>query len=336
MRERALRSRKHENGNASREGRCYCIWVRYTLVHGFGHPLNVTGNPSNHNTRRSAGWTLTASIALGLGVFPLAAESAIHDAYATVPGARIFYRDSGGDGVPVILLHAATGSSRVWDNQFSVFAAAGYRVIAFDRRGWGRTVLDGAGPQPGTAADDLLNLLAQLGLDRVHVIGTAAGGFVALDFALSYPKHVRSLVIANSIGGVQDPDYVALGRRLRPPQFDALPPEIRELGPSYRASNAAGTGRWVELEKMSRSATPPTPPQPLRNRITFALLGTIEVPTLLMTGDADMYAPPPILRLFAERIKGAEVFIVPEAGHSAYWEQPELFNRAVLNFFGKH
>jgi pimeloyl-ACP methyl ester carboxylesterase len=239
--------------------------------------------------------------------------------------------------VPVILLHAATGSSRVWEHQIPAFAAAGYRVIAFDRRGWGRTAIDSAELQPGTAADDLLSVLDQLGLDRVHVAGTAAGGFVALDFALSYPQRVRSLVIANSIGGVQDADYVELGRRLRPqPQFDALPPEFRELGPSYRAGDAAGTERWVELEKMSRPPGPPAPPQPLRNRITFALLQTIKAPTLLLTGDADLYAPPPVLRLFAARIKGSEVSIVPEAGHSAYWEQPELFNRVVLNFLGKN
>ncbi len=55
-----------------------------------------------------------------------------------------------------------------------------------------------------------------------------------------------------------------------------------------------------------------------------------------MTGDADLYAPPPLLQLFAARIKGSEISIIPEAGHSAYWEQPELFNRAVLNFLGKH
>ena len=228
------------------------------------------------------------------------------------------------------------GSSQSWDNQFSAFAAAGYRVIAFDRRGWGRTVLNSAESQPGTAADDLLGLLDQLGLDRVHVIGTAAGGFVALDFALSYPQRLRSLVVANSIGGVQDADFVELGRKLRPPQFDALPPQIRELGPSYRASNAAGTERWVELQKMSRASNPPGPAQPLRNRITFALLETIQAPTLLMTGGADMYAPPPLLQLFAARIKDSEVSIVPEAGHSAYWEQPEVFNRTVLNFLGKH
>jgi pimeloyl-ACP methyl ester carboxylesterase len=281
--------------------------------------------------------TFTTRVVLGLAIaIGASAETDVREAYATVPGARIFYRDTGGSGVPVILLHAATGSSRVWEYQIAAFTAAGYRVIAFDRRGWGRTEIDAGESQPGTAADDLLALLDQLGLSRVHVIGTAAGGFVALDFALSYPERVRSLVVANSIGGVQDADFLELGRRIRPPQFDALPPEFRELGPSYRAGNAAGTQRWVDFEKMSRPPGPPAAPRPLRNHITFALLETIQAPTLLLTGDADLYAPPPVLRLFAARIKGAEVSIIPEAGHSTYWEQPELFNRAVLNFFGKH
>lgn len=265
----------------------------------------------------------------------LPAETPVHEGYITVPGARIFYRDTGGGGTPVLLLHAATGSSRVWASQFSAFAAAGYRAIAFDRRGWGRTEVTPGGPA-GTADDDLLALLDQLHLGRVHVIGTAAGGFVALDFALSYPQRLRSLVVANSIGAVEDPDYVAMGRRIRPPEFDKLPPEFRELGPAYRASNPEGTARWVELEKISRPAGPRTGPQALRNPITFSLLETIHVPTLLLTGGADLYAPPPILPLFAARIQGAETLVIPEAGHSAYWEQPETFNRAVLQFIAKH
>jgi pimeloyl-ACP methyl ester carboxylesterase len=279
-----------------------------------------------------ARWTFASALATAM----LQAQTPVHEAYATVPGARIFYRDTGGSGSPVIFLHAATGSSRVWEYQIPAFTAAGYRVIAFDRRGWGRTEIDPAGSQPGAAADDLLGLLDQLHLDRVHVVGTAAGGFVALDFVLSYPKRVRSLVVANSIGAVQDPDYLELGRRIRPPEFDKLPPEFRELGPSYRAGNAAGAERWVELEKTSRPPGPPAPAQPLRNRITFAMLESIQAPTLLMTGGADLYAPPPILPLFAARIKGSETFVIPDAGHSAYWEQPDAFNQAVLKFLGKH
>ncbi|HTB19918.1 MAG TPA: alpha/beta hydrolase [Bryobacteraceae bacterium] len=291
------------------------------------------------------GSSFTAWTVLGLGALPIlmlpaqtpaSSEPAIREAFAPVPGARIFYRDSGGNGVPVILLHAATGSSRVWEYQIPVFVAAGYRVIAFDRRGWGRTTINSADSPPGTAAEDLLALLDQLGIDRAHVVGTAAGGFVALDFTLSYPQRVRSLVFANSIGGVEDADYVELGRRIRPPEFNALPPDFRELGPSYRAGNAAGTARWVELEKISRPPGPPAPAQPLRNRMTFALLESIKTPTLLLTGDADLYAPPPLLKLFAARIKGSEISVIPEAGHSTYWEQPEQFNRVVLKFLGRH
>ena len=259
------------------------------------------------------------------------------ETYAELPGVRTWYTDTGGSGVAVVFLHAATGSSRVWEHQRPAFTAAGYRFVSYDRRGFGRSVIDPAGVQPGTGADDLLALVNHLRVDRFHLVGTAAGGIVALDVALSFPQRLRSLVVANSIGGVQDPEYLELGRRIRPaPQFNAMPPDFRELGPSYRAANPGGTERWRELERLSRAEGSPPPAQTMRNRITFALLEGIKVPTLLLTGDADLYTPPAVLRLFAARIPHSESVIVPEAGHSAYWEQPEFFNRTVLAFVGKH
>jgi non-heme chloroperoxidase len=92
--------------------------------------------------------------------------------------------DSGGKGAPVILLHAAGGTSESFENQFSAFAAEGYRVIAYDRRGFGRTTFE-AGAEPGRLAGDLAAFLDFLGLDAVDLVGTATGGIVALDFALS-------------------------------------------------------------------------------------------------------------------------------------------------------
>jgi pimeloyl-ACP methyl ester carboxylesterase len=297
-----------------------------------------------HGTRR---WmicgTIVAALEAGWHTPPWAlrsfaqARATARETHAELPGARLWYHDTGGSGVPVVFLHAATGSSRVWEHQIPAFTARGYRVIAYDRRGFGRSVIDPAGSQPGTGADDLQSLMQHLGVDRFHLVGTAAGAFVALDFALSFPQRLRSLVVANSIGGVQDEDFVATGRRLRPsPQFDALPPEFRELGPSYRAGNPGGTERWMELQRMSRPDGPQPPAQTMRNRITFSALTGITVPTLLLTGDADLYAPPPILRLFADRIRNSQSVVVPEAGHSAYWEQPEIFNRTVLEFIRKH
>jgi pimeloyl-ACP methyl ester carboxylesterase len=281
-------------------------------------------------------WPAMAALALALAHLQNVPATQPREQFVEIPGARLSYIDTGGSGVPIVLLHAATGSSRVWEYQLPAFSQAGYRVVAFDRRGWGRTAIDAAGPQPGTAADDLIALLDRLHIDRVHLVGTAAGGFVALDTALSFPARLRSLTFANSIGGVEDPDYLELGRRLRPPEFLAMPPELREVSPSYRAANPEGTRRWIELERVSRPEGPRAAAQPLKNKITFALLEKIRVPTLLLTGDADMYAPPPILKMFAARIKDAESVVVREAGHSTYWEQPDAFNRAVLNFVRKH
>jgi pimeloyl-ACP methyl ester carboxylesterase len=272
-------------------------------------------------------------LSIYLSFFAGFAFSQARETYAELPGVRLWYKDTGGSGVPVVFLHSNTGSSQNWEHQIPPFTAAGFRFIAYDRRGWGRSMAQ-PDAQPGTAADDLQALMKFLGIENFYLVGTAGGGFVALDYALSFPGQLRSLVVANSIGGVQDEDYLELGRRLRPPQFDALPPEIRELGPSYRAAEAQGTRRWIELEHMSRQSGATA--QPFRNRMTFSMLESIKVPVLLITGDADLYAPPPLMRMFASRIKGSESLVIPEAGHSGYWEKPDVFNRAVLDFMRKH
>ncbi|HYR84944.1 MAG TPA: alpha/beta hydrolase [Terriglobia bacterium] len=288
---------------------------------------------SSHSLRSTFAVLVFAALVAAQASQPAAAR----EGYAELPGVRIWYKDTGGRGIPVVFMHAATGSSRVWEYQIPPFTGAGYRFIAYDRRGWGRTVIERTGPQPGTAADDLQGLMDYLHIDRFHLVATAAGVSVSLDYAVSFPQRLRSLVISDgAMGGLQDEAYQELYRRIRSPQLDALPPELRELGPSYRAANPEGTRRWIELERMSRPDGPAAPPQATRNRLTFSLLETMKVPMLLITGDADLSAPPPLLRLFTSRIRNTESLIIPEAGHSAYWEQPEIFNRTVLEFIRKH
>ncbi|MFL6972794.1 MAG: alpha/beta fold hydrolase [Xanthobacteraceae bacterium] len=72
------------------------------------------------------------------------------------------------------------------------------------------------------------------------------------------------------------------------------------------------------------------------NEITWEALRGLKVPTLLITGDADLIWLPPLLRLFSRNIPNSESAIVAEAGHSVYWEQPAIFNRIVLDFIGRH
>lgn len=85
--------------------------------------------------------------------------------YADLPGVRLWYTDSGGSGVPLVLLHANTGNADSWQYNIPGFVEAGYRVITFDRRGWGRSTANpDSGPQPGTIADDLHALVEYLKL----------------------------------------------------------------------------------------------------------------------------------------------------------------------------
>ena len=237
-----------------------------------------------------------------------------------LPSGKVFYRDSLGSGVPVVFLHAGSGNSMLWEFQIPAFIAAGYRFIAADHRGVG----------PASVGE----LLDKLGIAKFHLLGTAAGGGVALQYALAQPGRLRSLTVANSIGNVRDEEYVALGRRLRPaPWFGQLPLEFRELGPSYRAANPEGVKRWLALSERE-TATPA--PSPAAIEVTWAKLEALTVPTLLLTGDADLYTPPAVLRMFAAHMKQARFAVIPEAGHSAYWENPEAFNRAVLAFLRRH
>jgi pimeloyl-ACP methyl ester carboxylesterase len=179
-------------------------------------------------------------------------------------------------------------------------------------------------------------LVDHLNLDRFHLATTAAGGIGGLEYVMEDPERVRSLVVADSIGGVQDPEYLEVQHRLRPAEIQALPWELRELSAGYRGINPEGTQRWLAIERASRPQGAQGPGQQPRNPMTFVRLETIRVPTLVLVGEADLLSPPALMRLLAAHIPHCQFGTVPEAGHAAHWEQPEVWNRLVLEFIGRH
>ncbi len=255
--------------------------------------------------------------------------------HVNLPGVDLWYEDTGGPGIPVILLHAATGTTECWVHQLLPFNAAGYRCISYDRRTWGRSRPTDESEQPGFVGDDLQGLIDHLGLERFHLVGTAAGGIPAIDYSLTHPDRVRSLVVANTIGGVQDPEYLEVQQRMRPPEIQALPPELRELGPSYRGSDPEGAARWLEIEQNNRPYGS-VPNQPVREPITYARLATMRVPTLVLSGNADILAPPLLMRMLADAIPTSKFESLPDVGHAGFWERPEVWNGLVLEFIGQH
>lgn len=264
-----------------------------------------------------------------------AADSSTSGAYADLPGVKLWFTDTGGTGAPIVLLHANTGTSDVWANQVESFSLAGYRVIAFDRRGWGKSIADPAtGPQPGSIAGDLDALADHLKLDRFHLVGVAGGGFAALDYAAWHPERVRSLVIGASTGQVADKEIADFIARIEVPELRKQPAVYREVGPSYRGANPVGTQRWIEIEEHARQ--PGAPVQPLRTPNTLAKIETIPAPALVMAADADLLAPPALMRIWASHLRNHEWVLMPDSGHAIAWEQPITFNKKVLEFVKRY
>ena len=257
--------------------------------------------------------------------------------YLELGGTDLWYEDTGGNDTPVVFLHATTGNTEAWVHQLPAFTQAGYRCVTYDRRGWGRSRDTRAEAPIAYAADDLHALVQHLGLPRFHLISTAAGGSAALDYALSHPEELRSLVISHWSGGTlrRDPEYTHSASPYETiPEFPSLPAWFRELGPTYRNANPEGVDRWIQIEGASRH--PDAQRENMHNEFTLKLLETIELPALMLASGADLYAAPPSVRTIASRISNCEFVIMPEAGHAAYWEQPDAWNQTVLDFVRRH
>jgi pimeloyl-ACP methyl ester carboxylesterase len=263
---------------------------------------------------------------------PIPEQMPAKEGIADLPGTRLGYWDTGGGGEPILLLHPASGSALVWLYQQPVFAKAGYRVIAYSRRNYYTSDL-AAENNPGTASADLQNLAEFLRLDKFHLLGSAAGGSVAADYALSHPERLLSLTVSSNNLAAANGYIAEAAALMKLKEWDDLPRWFRELGPSYRGANPAGVAKWTEINHISETGKGAR--QKLINVVTPEKLGTLKVRTLLMTGAADMFTPPSITRMIARHVPDNEVVIVPECGHSPYWEHPAFFNRTVLGFIGR-
>jgi pimeloyl-ACP methyl ester carboxylesterase len=269
-----------------------------------------------------------------LAPVPIPAPVPLTEGVATLPEARLRYADSGGGGEPVIFLHAAPGADhRLWSYQQKAFVDAGYRIVFYARRGY----LD-SGPDPrqspGIAAEDLDELGDFLKLGKFHLVANAGGGAVAADYALSHPERLRSLTIANNYAGVRKGYIREAGKRCHPEQWTSLPRWFRNFSCSYRIANPEGVEAFLALEE--KAAEHEGPPYGSNHVIDEKKLEELRVPTLLITGDADMSTPPALMRMVARHIRGSELVIIGECGHSPYWEHPRLFNRVVLEFLAEH
>src|SRR6058998_3635487 len=264
---------------------------------------------------------------------------------ARVNGLSLFYDDVG-DGIPLVFVHEFAGEARSWHLQVRFFARR-YRTIAFNARGFPPSDVpeDPKAYSQDQAADDIRGLLDGLKIQKAHVCGLSMGGYATLHFGLRHPDRALSLVVAGagygSVPGDREKfrrDTEVVARRFeedgmertaamysRGPtrvQFmDKDPFGWREFHAQLVEGSARGhalTQRGVQMRRPSILDLGPA-------------LEKLEVPTLIMTGDEDDPCLEPAI-FMKRKIPTAGLVVLPKSGHTINLEEPEAFNRAVLDF----
>ena len=200
--------------------------------------------------RIAPSWLLAMGLATALMASAAWADVRQTDAGFLVVGSERIYYESTGSGEVVVLSHGAGGNHAIWVHQTPVFAET-YRVVTWDQRGWGKsTDVRGLAGDSETAVEDLRRLLDHLDIDKAHLVGQSMGGWAVAGFALRYPERTRSLVLANTYGGLTTEPMRGMGH---PRPVGGGSRACRESGPRFR-HHGPGAGVQVRTDQSACAA----------------------------------------------------------------------------------
>jgi pimeloyl-ACP methyl ester carboxylesterase len=266
--------------------------------------------------------------------------------YCHIGSRTIAYLDSApGDAARrvVVLLHAFPIGASLWEPQLRS-VPAGWRLIAPDLRGFGgSTEVDSITNVSMTDyAQDVLDLMDELGVKRAVIGGASMGGYAALALLQSAGDRVEGLILANTRAGADSPEARA-NRRNMLALVDREGPSgvARDMMPRLLGKTTQETNPEIEafvrrlIKQQSPSAVRTAIHRMMHRPDSTLLLPSINAPTLVITGEEDALIPVDESRAMAKAVPGATLVIVPGAGHLANLEQPDAFNHAFHQFLNK-
>ncbi len=256
-------------------------------------------------------------------------------------GEQIYFETFGVRGnEAVVFSHGLSGNHVIWHQQIRAFARH-YYVITWDQRGFGRSTARTRQLGPLPAVKDLREILDHLEIDRAHLIGQSMGGWASIGLAVQDPDRVRSIVMADTIGGIYTPeirqhygDVVARNASgtARPAYEELAIGQHPAIGAKFRRENPIGAFLYEQIGDPSRELVQAIRDLLIATEFSQVQLQKLDMPMLFIVGAQDEFFPPKLIRAAAARVSASRVVEIADTGHSPYFEAPEEWNRVVLDF----
>jgi 3-oxoadipate enol-lactonase len=253
--------------------------------------------------------------------------------HADVNGQRIYFQDTGGDGLPIVLAHGFLMDRSMFEPQIEAFAGD-YRLVTWDQRGFGQTEFDSKPFTYWDSADDCLALLDRLQLDRAVIGGMSQGGFVALRAALQAPERVRALILMGTQAGLEDPANVPVYQGMLDDWVTNGPQdELAAIVADIIIARPDENERWIARWKARPKELVREPGRTLLERDDITdRLGEIEVPALVIHGTEDTAIPMERAEALAHGLAGAGAVVKVPGAHAANLTHPDAVNAAIGEF----
>lgn len=248
---------------------------------------------------------------------------------ADINGIEMHYQEYG-EGDAIVFCHGAGGNLLSWWQQIPYFSKS-YRCVAIDHRGFGRSLDTADAPGRSMFVEDLRALLDHLGIDSAHLVAQSMGGWTCLGLTVEHPERVKSLVMADTPGGVAEPELQQAFAAFREAQAATEEIGVRALGRGFQQRNPDLANLYLQISRTN----PPRIPfvtEGLAGGPMASDLANVTTPTLFIVGEEDDVTPPHIIEMAAGYVPGAKLLRVPDAGHSVYFERPDVFNFLVDRF----
>lgn len=264
-------------------------------------------------------------------------------ALTSINGVEIYYEEHG-QGIPIVFSHEFAGDYRSWAPQVRFFARR-YRTITYSARGYHPSSVpeDDASYSEELNVEDVYGLIRFLGIEKAHIIGLSMGGNVALKLGLAHPEVCLSLVVAGAGFGSTNPDEFRANARETAAMFERegieRAAETYGRGPSRLRFEQKDPHGFAEIIAQLKEHSTLGSAMTMRNvqgkrKTVYEVadqLPSLDVPTLVITGDEDELALEPSL-LMKRKIPNSGLLVMPKTGHTVNLEEPALFNQAVLDF----